>query len=115
MRGSLKYLQGAYKVICYGRFTDHEKMIVLINSGFDEAKVKVSVWEVGVTEEENMQQIVMSNEESYSLEPKIYPVSGGVLEITLPKISALLLKAVPAREKKQKKAREAIQSNQRIY
>ena len=115
MRGSLKYLQGAYKVICYGRFTDHEKMIVLINSGFDEAKVKVSVWEIGVTEEENMQQIVMSNEESYSLEPQIYPVHGGVLEITLPRISSTLLKAVPAREKKQMKAKDEIRSNQRIY
>ena len=115
MKGSLKYLQGGYKVIGYGRFTDHEKMIILINSGFDEAKVKVSAWEVGVTEEEDMQQIVISNEESYSLEPTIYPVRGGVLDITLPKISAILLKAVPSREKQQQKAKEAIWSNQRIY
>ena len=33
----------------------------------------------------------------------------------VPKISAILLKAVPSREKQQMKAKEAIRSNQRIY
>ncbi|MCD8018453.1 MAG: glycoside hydrolase family 13 protein [Clostridiales bacterium] len=108
MSGSLTYLQEAYKVICYGRFTDREKMVVLINGGFDAAKIKVSVWEVGVTEEEDLQQVIISNEEDYSLKPKIYPVNGGVLEITLPRISAILLKAVPKRKRKQKELRKSI-------
>lgn len=93
--GSLKYLQGAYKVICYGRFTEQEKMIVLINGGFDQAKVRVAAWEIGITEEEEMQQVIISREEDFSLESKRYPVQRGVLEMTLPKISAILLKAVP--------------------
>ena len=100
--GSLLYLQGAYKVICYGRFTDREKMVVLINGGFDEAKIRVSVWEAGITEEEEMEQVIMSHEESFSLEPERYPVQGGVLELTLPPVSALLLKAVLKTEKKKK-------------
>lgn len=115
LHGSLKYLQGGYKVICYGRFTEYEKMVILINGGFDEAKVRVPVWEVGVTEDESMQQIIISNEQSYSLEPKIYPVRGGILEITLPKISAIVLKAVPVRRKKQSEAKASIQGNMRIF
>ena len=95
MRGSLKYLQGGYKVMGYGRFTADEKTIVLINGGFDEARIHVSVWEIGVTEKEELQQIIISNEDGYNMEPVIYPVQGGVLEITLPGISAILLKAVP--------------------
>ena len=100
--GSLFYLQGAYKVICYGRFTDQEKMVVLINGGFDEAKVRVSVWEVGVTEDEEMERIIMSGEESFTLEPEKYPVQGGVLSMTLPPVTAMLLKAVPKAERKKK-------------
>lgn len=95
LTGSLKYLEGAYKVICYGRFTAREKMVVLINGGFDEAKVRVPVWEIGVTEEEELQRIIMSREADFTLEPAVCPVQGGVLEITLPAITAILLKAVP--------------------
>ena len=95
LTGSLKYLEGAYKVICYGRFTAREKMVVLINGGFDEAKVRVPVWEIGVTEEEELQRLIMSREADFTLEPAVCPVQGGVLEITLPAITAILLKAVP--------------------
>ena len=95
LTGSLKYLEGAYKVICYGRFTAREKMVVLINGGFDEAKVRVPVWEIGVTEEEELQRIIMSREADFTLEPAVCPVQGGVLEITLPAITAILLKAIP--------------------
>lgn len=46
-------------------------MVVLINSGFDEARVKVSVWEVGVTDDEEMVEVIMSNEEGYTMEKKV--------------------------------------------
>ncbi len=94
MKGSMKYLQGAYKVLCFGRFTEHEKMVILINAGFDEARMSVSVWEIGVTSDECMQQIMISGEDGYNMTPAFYEVNGGVLEITLPKVSAILLKAV---------------------
>ena len=71
LTGSLKYLEGAYKVICYGRFTAREKMVVLINGGFDEAKVRVPVWEIGVTEEEELQRIIMSREAVLAAAKKI--------------------------------------------
>lgn len=100
MWGSMKYLQGGYKVLGFGRFTQQEKMVTLINGGFDEAHVKVSVWEVGVTDKECMKQIIISREEDYSLEPVYYEVHNGVLDITLPKVSAILLLAVPAEEGK---------------
>ena len=94
MRGSLKYLHGGFKVICYGRFTDTEKMIVLINAGFDEARVKISVWEVGVTDDEDMVEVIMSNEEGYTMEKRVHPVTSGVLDITLPRVSSILLKSI---------------------
>lgn len=94
MRGSLKYLYGGFKVICYGRFTDTEKMIVLINAGFDEVRVKISVWEVGVTDNEDMVEVIMSNEEGYTMEKKVHPVTSGVLDITLPRVSSILLKSI---------------------
>ena len=95
MTGSLLYLEGAYKVICYGRFDEQEKMVVLINGSFDETKVRVPVWEAGVTEKEDLLRLMMSTEGGFTMEQVVCPVRGGVLEITLPAISAMLLKAVP--------------------
>ena len=56
-------------------------------------------------------QVIISREEDYSLEPVIYPVKGGVLEITLPRISSILLKAVPIRKRKKEKARSSVRGN----
>ena len=42
-----------------------------------------------------LQRIIMSREADFTLEPAVCPVQGGVLEITLPAITAILLKAVP--------------------
>ncbi len=95
MQGSMNYLQDGYKVLGYGRFTDDEKMIVLINSGFDEVRLKVGAWEVGVTSEECLKQLVYSDEQGYTLEPAYYEVNQGILDITLKPVSAILLKAVP--------------------
>lgn len=98
MKGSLKYLQGDCNVIGYGRFTDKEKMVILINCGQDSATVKVSVWEIGVTQDEEMELVIFSRERDYcgdGEEDKVrYPVKGGVLDMALPPVSAILLKAV---------------------
>lgn len=93
--GSLIYLEGAYKAICYGRFTEQEKMVVLINNSFDEKKISVPVWQVGITQQEKLKRLIMSNENDFTLEPDSYLVQGGVLEVTLPAISAMVLMAVP--------------------
>lgn len=99
MKGSLKYLQGACNVIGYGRFTNREKMVVLINCGQSSAEINVSVWEIGVTPEEEMEEILFTGEKDYRAEQKErYPVRGGVLKMTLSPVSAILLKAVPCQE-----------------
>ena len=99
MKGSLKYLQGACNVIGYGRFTNREKMVVLINCGQSSAEINVSVWEIGVTPEEEMEEILFTGEKDYRAEQKErYPVRGGVLKMTLSPVSAILLKAVPRQE-----------------
>lgn len=94
MTGSLKHLEGAKGVLSYGRFTETEKMIILINSGSEKVKMMVPVWEVGVTSDECMKQIFFSGEKGYHMEPVYYDVQGGVMEIALPKTSAILLMAV---------------------
>ncbi len=93
MKGSLIYLQGCYKVISYGRFTEDEKIIVVINSGFDETKVDVTAWEVGVTDQEVMERIVISHSDGYDLSHETYEVKHGIVHMTMPPTSAVILKA----------------------
>ena len=48
------------------------------------------------TEKEDLLRLMMSTEGGFTMEQVVCPgVRGGVLEITLPAISAMLLKAVP--------------------
>ncbi len=93
MKGSLIYLQAGNNVISYGRFTKDEKIVVAVNSSFDEMKVNISVWEVGVTDQEVLERIVFSHEKDYDLTPKIYQVKHGMVHFTMPPTSAVIFKA----------------------
>ncbi len=94
MRGSLKYLSCGFHGICYGRFTLNEKMLILVHAGSDAATAKIPVWELGVTDQEEMVEVMFSREEGYETKGASHPVKSGCIEMILPGNSAVLLKAV---------------------
>ena len=93
MRGSQSYLQVGQGIIGYGRFTDDEKLIILVSGSSKETTASVSAWEVGVTDQELLERIVYTDKDGYSLSPLFYKVKHGVVNITLPAHGAMLLKA----------------------
>ena len=93
MHGSLQMLEAPEGVLAYGRFTDEEKVLILINGGNEAQLVNVPVWEIGVGENEIMEQILFNDENGYSLEKRTFPVNNGLLELAIPGISGVILKA----------------------
>ena len=91
--GSLKYLPHVKSVIAFGRFTEKEKMVILVNGSFEDEEIKVPVWEVGVTDEEIMRRIVISDAEGYSMHNIEYRVEHGSVNLTVPATGAIVLKA----------------------
>ena len=92
--GSLKQLKGAGSVISYGRFTGEEKMVVVLNAGTEEIRVSLPVWEIGVSDNEYMKQMVSSHENGYSLSYRYHKVEEGTFDISVPGHSAMVYIAV---------------------
>lgn len=92
--GSTKFLANDYNVIAYGRFTIDEKCVIIINNNDYEKEVNIKVNNLGISKDAQMKQLIFSLEYDYSTSPDLYPVIGGKFKIFMPKLSAIILKAV---------------------
>ena len=91
MKGSVKFLYGGYKIVVYGRFTDKQAAIVILNNDYSDQTHDIHVRRIGAHSGNVMTQIIQTNEEGYSLEKRDYLINGNILHITVPKISATVL------------------------
>lgn len=90
--GSLKFLGNQYGFICYGRFSRKDKIVVAVNNNNSKLTVRIPVWEIGVTSEEKMVQLIQSNKTSYDLRAETYEVKDGTMTITMEPVSGIILK-----------------------
>lgn len=91
IRGSVMFLYGAHKIIAYGRFTDTEQLVVILNTNYEDIDVKLHVRRIGVKNHEVMRRVMFTNEEGYSLEACDYKVEHNMLYMKVPKMSAMVL------------------------
>ncbi len=90
--GSVKFLNGARNILCYGRFNRSQQFVVIVNNDSYPNTIDLPVYTVNVPGVCTMQQIMYTTEESYSTVPVEYRVVCGHLRITLPRFSAVVLK-----------------------
>ena len=86
--GSLKFLHGENRLIAYGRFNFDEAVAVIINSDFLDKEVKIHVRSLGVFNNRTMKRVMLTTEEGYDLEEKMFMVQNNVLTVPVPKSSA---------------------------
>ena len=91
MRGSLKFLYGEQNVISYGRFTNEEEVVVILNNDEAEKTIKIPVWEIGIFDNEVLVSLLTTSEEGHSKEKTEYIVEKGFITITMPPISSVIL------------------------
>ena len=48
-KGSLNFLWNDYQGLSYGRFSDNEQMIVILNNLAEDREIEVEVWQTGVS------------------------------------------------------------------
>lgn len=92
-RGSVMFLHGEYKLVAYGRFNRTDKMVVVLNNNYEEMSVRLDVNCLGMRNGDKVRQLILTTEESYIMEQRIYVVENNQLFITMPKISSIVLKA----------------------
>ncbi len=92
MTGSLLGLGGEYNFLAYGRFTFWEQSVILVNNNETELTKEISVWEANIPKETVLERLILTSREGFTTEKAVYPVWSGKLQITLPPVSAVVLK-----------------------
>lgn len=91
MRGSVMFLNGEYKLVSYGRFTDRQAVVVILNNDYEERKLVLHVRRLGVPDGAIMRREISTDEEGHNMKTKEYFVNNNLLTLTVPKISATVL------------------------
>lgn len=89
--GSVLYLHGGHKILCYGRFTDNKQVVVIMNTNYEDVDLKLHIRQIGVYNHSILRRVMLTNEEGYTLEPQDFMVEHNVLTIKAPKMSAMVL------------------------
>ena len=90
--GSLRELYAAQNLMSYGRFTDQDQAIVIINNGHEDATIDIEVWPTGISKDENvvLKQIFYTSQDG-DVAAEEFTVTGGLLNITIRPKGAMIL------------------------
>ena len=94
--------------IGYGRFTEEEQTVVIVNSSDCIRDVTVNVWRAGVPANTRMNRLMVTTNEGFNTEEVQVPIVNGKLEVSLLPQSAIVLKH---RNKGLMKRRESLLKN----
>ncbi len=90
--GSLEILLGKPYLLAYGRFTESEKMIIVVNNHNESVEAHVPVWRAEVPMESTMESVLYTYENGYTTEKKTYPVTNGEALVSMESHSAIILR-----------------------
>ena len=91
-KGSIKFVDKDYNFLGYGRFNREERCLILVNNGNSPITREIYVSDLGIPTEAMLNQLILTDENGYTIQSKQYPVINGKLKITLAKTSAVVLK-----------------------
>jgi len=89
--GSIKMLCGDSGYMSYGRFDEHERYVIAVNNRRETVKMNIPVWQTGIGPGSCLRQLIMSTENDFTVENKLYNVRSGQLTLELPPFSGAIL------------------------
>lgn len=89
--GSLDYLYMSYGIMCYGRWTEEEKVIVVLNNNEFVKDVIVPVWRVEAEKNVKLEVILESGNNKWSTDSYFYNVINGCAKVRCEKFGSLIL------------------------
>ena len=92
-KGSLESLWNDHQDLSYGRFSDSEQIIVILNNQDQERDIRVTAWKTGVSRKEAtaFQRLMLSSGEGYTEMPEEYIADAGILQVKMPAYGAMVL------------------------
>lgn len=89
--GSLEYLYNDYGVISYGRWDKNNAIAVALNNNDIVKELNLPIWKIGVNLNDSLSLLISTQNNSYSIDKKIYNIKQGFLKIILPPYSSVVL------------------------
>ncbi len=59
--GSVLYLHGGHKILCYGRFTDNKQVVVIMNTNYEDVDLKLHIRQIGVYNHSILRRVMLTN------------------------------------------------------
>ena len=92
-RGSIKQLLADRQLIAYGRIRGKNKCVVAVNNRNNRREIQLPVWELGITDEEKIMRVMLTEEKGYNAGVLEYYARDGILALEMPAHSSILLVA----------------------
>ena len=92
--GAVVMLHCEKNILAYGRFTEEEQIIVILNNRSELAEVTVPVWQAEVPMKTNMRRLMYSYKDGYTTEYEKYLVRDGELVVNMGAYSALVVETI---------------------
>lgn len=92
--GAVVMLHCEKNILAYGRFTEEEQIIVILNNRSELAEVTVPVWKAEVPVKTNMRRLMYSYKDGYTTEYEKYLVRDGELVVNMGAYSALVVEMI---------------------
>lgn len=92
--GSTKFLALEQHLISYGRFSEQDQIIVVVNNSKEEREVNVPVWEAGVPRDAVLERLMLTLENGFSMSDALYEVKKGILYLKLPPVCSMILRRI---------------------
>lgn len=90
-RGSLKQLLADRQLIAYGRIHGANRCVIVVNNRGDVREVQVPVWELGITDDDVMERVMLTGVTGYNAGRLEYRAENGILTLELGANSSILL------------------------
>ncbi|MDF2608991.1 MAG: hypothetical protein K0R92_465 [Lachnospiraceae bacterium] len=92
--GSIRFLGGTDGVISYGRFDRINQFIIAVNVNPTEVTIDINAWELGVADDDTLVRLMLTTMEGYDPSTEFYKTRSGILKVTLPPISSIVIKNI---------------------
>ena len=92
--GAVVMLHCEKNILAYGRFTEEEQIIVILNNRSELAEVTVPVWQAEVPVKTNMKRLMYSYKDGYTTEYEKYLIREGELVVNMGAYSALVVETI---------------------
>lgn len=92
-KGSHNFLWNDYQGLSYGRFSDNEQMIVILNNLAEDREIEVEVWQTGISRQEDtvLERVMLTYRAGYTEEKDSYIARGGIVRLNVPGYGAVIL------------------------